>query len=377
VWRRIASLVVKELLQMVRSPASRFLLWGPPIIQMLMFGYAANLEVRHVATAVLDHDHTQASRELIARFAHSPYFDVVVRADDRAALRQAIDRGRAQVGIAIDAGFADRLRDGRGAPVQAVVDATASNTALIALGYVEQVVARYARELEEDQLRRSHPEWIGRVPDVKVEFRPWYNPDLLSRWFFLPGVVGTITLITIMTLTAFSVVREREIGTLEQMMVTPIRRSEFILGKMIPSYLVGVVNITLIAAVGRFWFHLPFRGSLVLFAVGASLFILCTIGFGLLLSTVSETQQQAMLLSSFITTPAFMLSGFVNPISNMARPLQWLSYLDPLRYFMDVLRSIYLKGVGLRVLWPDLLAMALFAVLLLTVSILRFRKSLE
>jgi len=376
-WRRVGSLVLKELIQMVRSPASRFLLWGPPLIQMLMFGYAANLEVRHVAMAVLDHDHSQESRDFIARFEHSPYFDVVLRARDRAELRDAIDHGRAQIGLALDAGFAERLRDGRGAPAQAIVDATASNTALIALGYVEQVAARYARELEDEQLQRRRPEWLGRVPRIELEFRPWYNPDLLSRWFFLPGVVGTITLITIMTLTAFSVVREREIGTLEQMMVTPIRRSEFILGKTIPSYLVGVVNITMIAAVGRFWFHLPFRGSLALFALGASLFILCTIGFGLLLSTVSETQQQAMLLSSFITTPAFMLSGFVNPISNMAVGLQWLSYLDPLRYFMVVLRSIYLKGVGLRILWPDLVAMALFAAALLAVSVLRFRKSLE
>jgi ABC-2 type transport system permease protein len=212
---------------------------------------------------------------------------------------------------------------------------------------------------------------------VQLESRPWYNPDLRSRWFFVPGIVGSLTLVLVTTLTAFAVVREREVGTLEQIMVTPIRPFEFILGKTVPFFLIGLLDVTLIAGLGTLWFQVPFRGQIVVLSAGAVLFLLCMLGVGLLISTMSSTQQQAMVTSFFFIMPAVTFSGFGFPISTMPQWLQYLTYLSPLRYFLVVLRGTYLKGVGFNILWPQMLAMALLGTVLLTSAVLRFHKALD
>jgi ABC-2 type transport system permease protein len=375
--RRIGNMVKKEFIQTLRDPHMRWLLFGPPIVQMLVFGYAATLDVKNVALTVLDLDHTQESRELVAHFSASRYFHLKPYASRRSDLREGLDRGDFLAGMEIDSGFAQRLRNGQGATVQVLMDCSNSNTALVALGYLNQIGAEFSRDYQLDLMQRTHPQLVSSLPQVDLAVRPWFNEGLESQWYFVPGVIGNVMLILVMMLTAFAVVREREIGTLEQIMVTPIRRWEFILGKTIPSFLVGCVDATGIALVGTFWFGVPFRGNLGVLAAGLVTFILAGIGLGLFLSTVSANQQQAMIASFFFTMPMITLSGFGTPIASMPPLLQKISYVNPLRHVMVLLRSVYLKGSGFDVLWPEITTLAGIATLLLTISVLRFHKSLE
>jgi ABC-2 type transport system permease protein len=374
---RLKQMLIKEFIQVFRDKRTRVVLFGPPIIQMLIFGYAATFEIRHVPTVVLDLDHSQESRELVSRFSSSPYFDMQRQLTDHRQIGELIDRGETTVAMQIDAGFAQNLRKGETAPLQVIVDATNSNTALVAAGYINQIALGFARDYQRDRIYRISPQLVDKIPSVQLEQRPWYNPDLKSRWFFVPGIVGSLTLVLVTTLTAFAVVREREIGTLEQIMVTPIRPAEFILGKTLPFFLIGLFDVSLIATVGTLWFQVPFRGHILILLMGAVLFLLCMLGIGLLISTVSSTQQQAMVTSFFFIMPAITFSGFGFPISTMPQWLQYLTYLSPLRYFLVVLRGTYLKGVGLNILWPEMAAMAVLGFSLLTVAILRFHKALD
>lgn len=367
----------KEFVQTLRDPHTRWLLFAPPIIQMVVFGYAATMDVKHVALAVLDLDNTQESRELVSRFSSSRYFDLKQYALRRDDLREGIDRGDFLLTLEIDSGFAARLRNGQTASVQALVDCSNSNTALVALGYLNQIGAEFSRNYVIDRFERLRPQLVSFVPQVDLETRPWFNEGLDSQWYFVPGVIGNVMLILVMMLTAFAVVREREIGTLEQVMVTPIRRWEFILGKTIPFFLIGCFDATMIALVGTLWFGVPLRGNIGVLAAGLMTFMLAALGLGLFISTISRTQQQAMIAAFFFNMPMITLSGFGNPISSMPRFFQVLTYFNPMRYIMRVLRSVYLKGVGFNVLWPDITLMATFALVFLTISILRFHKSIE
>ena len=374
---RLKQMLIKEFIQVFRDKRTRFVLFGPPIIQMLVFGYAATFEIHHVPTVVLDLDHSQESRELISRFSSSPYFDVQRQLTHYYQIGDLIDQGKATVGLEINAGFAQNLRKGQTAPLQVIVDATNSNTALIASGYITQIALGFAQDYQRDRIYRISPQMIEKMPSVQLEQRPWYNPDLRSRWFFVPGIIGSLTLVLVVTLTAFAVVREREIGTLEQIMVTPIRPAEFILSKTLPFFLIGLFDVSLIATVGTLWFQVPFRGQIVVLFAGAILFLLCMLGVGLLISTVSSTQQQAMVTAFFFIMPAITFSGFGFPISTMPQWLQYLTYLSPLRYFLVVLRGTYLKGVGVEILWPQMLAMAALGISLLSLAVLRFHKALD
>jgi ABC-2 type transport system permease protein len=374
---RLKQMLIKEFIQVFRDKRTRFILIGPPMIQMLVFGYAANYEIRHVPTVVLDLDHSQESRELISRFTSSPYFDVQRELTNSRQLGDLIEQGKATAGLEIDAGFAAKLRSGQTAPLQVIVDATNSNTALIASSYISQIALGFASEYQQDRIGRIAPQLIEVMPSIELAPRPWYNPDLRSRWFFVPGIIGSLTLVLVITLTAFAVVREREIGTLEQIMVTPIRPYEFILGKTLPFFLIGLFDVTLIAVVGSLWFQVPFRGHVWVLATGAVLYLLCMLGVGLLISTVSATQQQAMVTAFFFIMPAITFSGFGFPISTMPHWMQLASYANPLRYFLVVVRATYLKGVGMEILWPQMAAMASLGAALLTVAILRFHKALD
>ena len=374
---RIKQMLIKEFIQVFRDKRTRFVLFGPPIIQMLIFGYAATFEIHHVPTVVLDLDHSQESRELISRFSSSPYFDVQRQLTDHRQIGDLIEQGKATVSLEINAGFAQNLRKGQTAPLQVIVDATNSNTALIASGYITQIALGFAQDYQKDRIYRISPQMMEQMPSVQLEPRPWYNPDLRSRWFFVPGIIGSLTLVLVVTLTAFAVVRERELGTLEQIMVTPIRPAEFILGKTLPFFLIGLFDVSLIATAGTLWFKVPFRGQILVLFAGAVLFLLCMLGVGLLISTVSSTQQQAMVTAFFFIMPAITFSGFGFPISTMPQWLQYLTYLSPLRYFLVVLRGTYLKGVGMDILWPHMFAMAALGISLLTLAVLRFHKALD
>lgn len=375
---RLWRMLIKEMLQMKRDRWARFQIIVPALVQMLLFGYAATFEVYHVGTVVLDRDNSQESRELISRFSFSDRFRIVEIARTDAEVAAAIDRDKAAVAIVIHAGFAQSLRKGDAAPLQVIVDGTNSNTALLALGYLNLIVQRYSQDYIADYLSRATAGGAAPRPvQVTVEQRPWYNPDFNGRWFFVPGVVGTLTLILVVSLTAIAIVREREVGTLEQLMVTPIRNYEYILGKTVPFFLVGLVEVMLIATFGKIWFGVPFVGNPLILLLGTVLFLFSSLGIGLLVSTAARTQQQAFATNFLVLNPMFTLSGFSFPIASMPKVLQWITYADPLRYYLVVLRATFLKGVGLDLLWPDMLGMGALGVTLLTISVFRFKKSLD
>jgi ABC-2 type transport system permease protein len=373
-WQRLQVMLMKEFLELRRDPWAMFRLVMPLVVQVFIYGYAATFTVNHVSTVVLDLDHSQASRALVSHFIANGRFDLVDIAADQAQVTRDLDRGDAVVAVIIHAGFAQRLNNGQSAPLAVAVDGTNSNTALIALGYISQIVTQYQADIAPPiPAAGAAP---GRIT-MTLRPRPWFNPGLEDRWFFIPGVIGTLTLVQVVSLTAFAIVRERELGTLEQIMVSPITPLEFILGKTVPFFIIGCGDVALITALGVWWFQIPFVGSPLVLLLGAVLFLIAAIGFGLLLSTVSKTQQQAFALNFFLVFPLFILSGFAFPIAAMPRILQWCTLLNPLRYLLVVIRAVFLKGVGVTVLWPQLAALALLGALMLGVSILRFRKSLD
>ena len=374
-YDRVRSLLIKEFLQVLRDPRMRLILVVMPIVQLIIFGYAASTDVRHVATAIHDLDHTRSSRELVSRFEKSGYFDVVARAGREEEARELLDRGAVRAVLRVDAGFEADLEAGRTAPAQLVLDGTDSNTAGIVLGYGAKIIGQYSRDLLESRIERAgRPLYPSRY--VVLEDRAWFNENLESRYFYVPGVIAIIVTTITLMLTAMSVVREREIGTMEQIMVTPIRPVEFILGKSLPFVLIGFLDVVLVSVVGVGWFEVPIRGSLLVLLGSTGLYLMATIGFGLLISTISKTQQQAVMSTFFFYFPALLLSGFMFPIANMPEVVQWLTYVNPMRYFVVILRGIFLKGVGVAVLWPQMAAVAALGVAALWIASGRFRKTL-
>ena len=376
-FRRIFELLVKELLQLKRDKSARFRMLIPPIVQMMLFGYAATFEIFNVSTAILDQDHSQESRALVSAFASSKRFDVTKQASNLNEAKAAVEESRAQLAIIVPPGFAELLRKGQTAPIQVLVDGTNSNSALIALGYVGQIAGAFGQTYALDLAQRTGRLHGRPMVNVAMVERYWYNPNLNSRWFFVPGVIGTLTLITIVNLTAFAIVREREVGTLEQILVTPIKPFEFIIGKTLPFFFIGLIQVILVAAVGTIWFEVPFEGNPLVLLLGTCLFLLSTLAIGLLISTLCKTQQQAFASNFFVLNPMFILSGFSFPIASMPEALQWLTYLDPLRYFLVIVRGTYIKGIGIDVLWPQMLALLILGMSLLVAAMLRFHKSLD
>jgi drug efflux transport system permease protein len=377
VIERLHQILIKEFIHLFRDRHARFALIVPPLLQMLVFGYAASYEVNRVSTAVLDYDHSQESRELLDRFRASSRFQVREVLQDESQIPSELDHRRVTLVLQIQPGFAELLRKGQTAPVQAILDGTDSNAALIAIGYINQIAIRFARDYQLQMANRLKPSLATFAPDIELQERPWYNANLESRWFFVPGVIGTLVLVTVMMLTAFAVVREREIGTLEQLMVTPISPAELIVGKTLPFLIVGLANVIVVAVAGTLWFQVPFRGNVLVLLLGSTLFLSSALGVGLLISTLCETQQQAFAISFFYISPAIMLSGFGYPITSMPTALQYFTNLDPLRFYLIVLRGTFIKGIGLDVLWPQMIAMALLGAATLTLATLRFHKTLD
>ena len=374
---RLRQILIKEFIHLFRDKHARFSLLVPPLLQMLIFGYAASYEVNRVSTAVLDYDHSQESREFLERFSVSSRFEVRDVLQRESQIPSLLDHRRVVLVLQIQPGFAELLRKGQTAPVQAVLDGTDSNTALITVGYINQIANRFAQDYQLQMADRLKPSLATFAPNIELQERPWYNANLESRWFFVPGVIGTLVLTTVMMLTAFAVVREREIGTLEQLMVTPISPTELIVGKTLPFLMVGLANVIVVAIAGTLWFQVPFRGNVFVLLLGTTLFLSSALGVGLLISTLCQTQQQAFAISFFYISPAIMLSGFGYPISSMPRALQWFTHLDALRFYLVVLRGTFIKGVGLKVLWPQMIAMSILGAATLTLATLRFHKTLD
>jgi ABC-2 type transport system permease protein len=381
--RRVREIVRKEFRQAFREPRMRFVMIMPPLIQLMIFGFAVNMDVEHAAIAWMDRDGTPESRELEARFQGSAYFDIKQRPATDEEAQDLLDHGRVMAVIRVLPGFGGDVKAGHKSNVQILIDGANSNTASIVSNYASQVVQGYSRGV---QLERQRQRMAGRTtdgamntatPEVTAQSRVWFNPELKSRNYFVPGVVANIISLVTLMLTSMAIVREKEIGTMEQLMVTPIRPLELIIGKTVPFALVGMANMIMITTAALLVFHVPLRGSVFMLTGCTALFLMTTLGMGLFLSTVSQTQQQAMMASFFYFQPAFMLSGFAFPIRNMPEVIQWVSYLNPTRYFMEIVRGVFLKGVGPEVLWPQMVALAVLGSGILLTSALRFHKRVE
>lgn len=360
-WDRIKTLIRKELLQTLRNPRTRILLIVPPMMQLIIFGFAANMDIENARVAFADRDHTPESRALRAAFDASPYFEVYEDPETEARVQELLDHGEVLAVIRVLPGFSRDIARGSTAAVQVLVDGTNSNNASIVTGYSNRLLATY----------RARPGM-----DL-TQTRVWFNPELKSRYYFIPGVLMNILTIITMMLTALALVREREIGTMEQLMVSPLRPAELIIGKTLPFVLIGFVQFFLILILARVVFHVPMRGGLPLLTGAATLYLLTTLGSGVLISTISKTQQQAVLSVFLYFMPVFMFSGFTFPVRNMPDAVSWIAAINPQRYFLEILRGVLLKGSGADVLWFPLAMLALIGVLMLGVSVLRFRRQLD
>jgi len=369
---RVLTLVKKEFIQIRRDRRLLPILLIMPVLQLIILGYAVSSDIKHLSTVVCDLDRTAQSRAFIDRFVTTEYFDIRYRVNDERRIKDLVDAGQVRVGIVIPPRFAAKLARQETATVQLLLDGSDSNTANVAQGYVTQIVNADSTRIILERLGPKSTLPVAIDPRIRV----WFNPDLKSVNFMVPGVIALILTIVTMIMTATAIVKEKERGTIEQLIVSPIRPYQLMLGKAIPFVIIGYADILIVALAGLFWFQVPLAGSFSLLLLLSGLFIMTTLGLGLLISTVSQTQQQAMMLGFFMTPPSMLLSGFIFPIASMPEPIQYLTYLIPLRYFLVIIRGIFLKGIGLAILWPQALALLAFGVTVLTLSAVRFRKRL-
>jgi ABC-2 type transport system permease protein len=369
-WLRVRALLKKEFRQLLRDPKTKRFMFGAPIMQLLLFGYAVNTDVHDLATYVVDYDRSAQSRALQDALSAGGYFAIAGRSDRMQDMEAAIDAGNASVGVVIPAGFTRDLQAGRGAQVQVVVDGTSSNTATLAQGYATRIVQQFGIDYAETR---------GVMPrgGVDLRARAWYNPGLVSRVYNVPAIVGVLMLFMCLVLTALNVVRERELGTLEQLMVTPIDGTELILGKTIPVAIIAFIDLILITAIALLWFDIPFRGNPLDLLAASAVYILASLGIGLFISTISRTQQEAFMAMFLLFLPAIILSGFMYPVKTMPEFFQKLTLLNPVRHFLEIVRGIFLKGEGLVDLWPQFLTITVMAVSVFWLAARRFKRGLD
>lgn len=370
--QRILALLIKEFGQLVKDKRMLPIVFVAPVLQLIFLGYAASLDVKNIAMVICDRDKSGLSREFLTTFTNAGYFTVEYATEDVREVESLLNEGKVTMGLILPTGFGNSILRRETATVQILLDGSEGNTAAITMGYVNQIISRYSSNLLAEVVGG------GSVGGVNAEIRAWYNPALTSRNFMVPGVLVMILLITTTTLTAMAIVKEKEIGTLEQVMVTPIRSSELILGKLIPFILIAVVNVSIVTAVMVFGFGIPIKGSVFLLFGLAGLFLLTTLGLGLFVSTVSRTQQQAMMTAMFfVIMPMMYISGFVFPVENMPEPLQILAWLIPMKHFLVIVRSVILKGAGLSALWLEASILLVMGLGILVASVVRFRKKLD
>jgi ABC-2 type transport system permease protein len=367
--QRLRFLVRKEFQELRQNPRLFGLVVIAPIVQLTMLGYAATTDVRDVPVVVADGDRSAGSRELIARFDASANFSVVRTVTTTREIEPFLEGGSAWLALSIPAGYSEQIGRRRPAVVQVIADGSDSNSTTVALGYATSLIGSYAQELAVPDAR------AGTGGGIDGRIRIWFNPQLESRHFMIPGVLALVLLVVTANLAAMAIVREKELGTLEQLNVTPLRRWELIVGKLLPYGVVGMVDVLLVVAVAVFWFEVPLRGSFALLFALSLLYVLCTLSLGLFISTISDTQQQAMMTATFFfLTPMIYLSGFIFPIENMPAVIQPFTYLIPLRYFLVIVRGIFLKGIGLELLWPQAAALAAWGLVVLSLAVARSRK---
>ncbi len=374
--KAILSILRKEFIQLRRDPKLFPILFISPILQIILLGYAANLDVKNIPSVICDLDRSAASRAFLDDFVNSGYFSAAARVGRLDEIDAPLDRGAAAMAFVIPRGFGDSLAAGRQATVMIVVDGSESQSASIGVNYATMIASRYTQKIILDAFARAPGRGLEPVL-VNPEIRVWYNPDLKSRNFMIPGVLGLILMITTTTLASLGIVREREAGTMEQLIVTPIRPHQLIVGKLLPFVLIGLIDAIFVLALSRLWFGVPLRGSAPLLLALCLAFMLNTLGTGLFISTISRTQQQAMLTSMFFIMPQMMLSGFVFPIENMPLFFQHVTTIIPLRYFLIVIRGIMLKGTGWAELWPQAMGLVALGALILGLSVARFQKKLD
>ena len=368
--QRLRFLVWKEFLELRQNPRLFGLVIIAPIIQLTMLGYAATTDVRDVPVVVADGDRSNASRELIARFEASRNFTIIEIVTTVDEIAPWLEGGDAWLALSIPTGYGAALRSGRPTVVQVVADGTDSNSTTVALGYATSLIGGYAREL-------AAAEDVDMNADggIDARIRVWFNPQLESRHFMIPGVLALVLLVITSNLASMAIVREKELGTLEQLNVTPLKRAELILGKLLPYGLIGLVDVLLVVAVAVLWFEIPLRGSFILLFAMSLVYVLCTLSLGLFISTISETQQQSMMTATFFfLMPMIYLSGFIFPIENMPAVIQPITYLIPLTYYLVIVRGIFLKGIGLDLLWPEAVALAAWGVVMLSLAVARSSK---
>ena len=365
---RILALTRKELLAVFKDPRSRTTLVIPTLVQCVIYGYAASYDLNHVSYAVLDQDRSGASHEFLAALDGSGVFERVSNVSDAIELKDFVNDRRALLGIQIGQDFERRLQSGSTANVQIIADGRNSNTAGIATGYVANVIQTF------------NADWRAKhnlsPPPVRITGRAWYNPNLQTRWNMVPTLLGTLSLIQVLLLTAMSVAREREQGTFDQLLVTPFRSAEIMAGKAFPSAIVGVAQVTIVLLIAQFWFRIPFIGSFVTLYGTLSLFILAAAGIGLMVSSVAKTMQQAMLYNFLLVMPFTLLSGLTTPISSMPKTLQYMTLINPLRYAIEISHRIYLEGSGVVLLWPELWPLMIIAAVTYSAAAFMFRRSI-
>ena len=366
--RRIMALMTKEFLAVLKDKRSRTILIVPPLIQLLVFGYAATFDLNQVPFAFYNEDSGAASRELLADVSGSSAFKLVADIKNSGEIAPLIDSRKAMMILHFGPHFSRDLFLGKTAPVQVVLDGRNSNTALLVAGYMNAIINQFS-----EAWAKNHG---YAAPPAQVNVRAWFNPNLESRWFIVPGIVGLLTLVVTMLVTALSVAREREAGTFDQLLVTPFRPVEILVGKALPGLIIGLIEATFIIIIAVLWFHVPLRGSLPGLYIGLFLFLLSSIGLGLMISSLAVTQQQGLLGGFLFLVPAIILSGFATPIANMPTFVQYLTWLNPMRYFLIILRGVFLQGAGLDLLWPQYWPMALIGLSTLMMAGVMFRRRL-
>ena len=373
--QRLRCLVLKEFLELRQNPRLFGIVIVAPIIQLTMLGYAATTDIKDVPVIVADGDRSPESRSLIARFDASRNFTVIGTVTTVRDVDPYLQRGQAWVALAIPPGYATSLRTAQPVTLQVVADGSDSNSTTVALGYATALVGEYAAALAEGAAADMPASGAPPGGGIDLRIRVWFNPQLESRFFMIPGVLALLLLLVTANLAAMAIVREKELGTLEQLNVTPLRRWELIAGKLLPYGVIALIDVLLVTAVAVFWFEVPLRGSLWLLLGMSLLYVICTLALGLFISTISDTQQQAMMTATFFfLTPMIYLSGFIFPIENMPRVIQYATYLIPLRYFLVIVRGIFLKGIGLDLLWPQAAALTVWGAVVLSLAVMRSRK---
>lgn len=371
--RTLLHIIRKEFIQLKRDPRLIAILFISPVIQLILLGYAANLDVRDIPAVICDLDGSAAGRALTARFENSGYFRTEATVANPEDVDEYLDRGKASIALIIPKGFGRKVVSEETAAVQVIVDGTESLSATIGLNYAAMIVTEYSLDALVRSLERKAA-GMRTAASVRPEIRVWYNPELRSRNFFVPGVLATLLMVMTMMLTSLGIVKEKETGTMEQLVVTPVRPIQLILGKFLPFLLIGLVDVILVITVAVFWFRVPVKGSIILLLGLSIIFMMTTLGLGLFISTISKNQQQAMMTSVFFMIPQIILSGFVFPIENMPEIIRWLTIVIPMKYFLVIIRGIFLKEAGMETLWDEAAALFIFGLAILGLSILRFRK---